>query len=106
MPSVVVLEAVGTPSLMTTELKATLADHAAGHYRVLINLSDELLAVALDHELPGLNEKLYERPPQAFWPALGTRRWTCHPEPSRLEPKRAVRLSLGHPSTTVLRKYG
>ncbi|XXT19239.1 hypothetical protein WME94_54345 [Sorangium sp. So ce429] len=44
---------------MTTELKATLADHAAGNYRVMMNLADELLAVAADHELPRLDEKLY-----------------------------------------------
>jgi general secretion pathway protein A len=53
------LDAAGNPSLMTTELKATLADHAAGNYRVLMNLSDELLTVALDRELPRLDEKLY-----------------------------------------------
>ena len=53
------LEAAGSPSLMTTELKATLADHAAGDYRVLMNLSDELIAVALDRERPRLDEKLY-----------------------------------------------
>lgn len=53
------LETAGNPSLMTTELKSTLADHAAGNYRVLMNLSDELLAVAVDRELPRLDEKLY-----------------------------------------------
>jgi type II secretory pathway predicted ATPase ExeA len=53
------LETAGNPSLMTTELKATLADHAAGNYRVLMNLSDELLTLALDRELPRLDEKLY-----------------------------------------------
>jgi type II secretory pathway predicted ATPase ExeA len=53
------LESAGNPSLMTTELKATLADHAAGNYRVLMNLSDELLTLALDRELPRLDEKLY-----------------------------------------------
>jgi general secretion pathway protein A len=53
------LEAAGNAGLMTTELKATLADHAAGNYRVLMNLSDELLTVALDRELPRLDEKLY-----------------------------------------------
>jgi len=53
------LESAGNPSLMTTELKATLADHAAGNYRVLMNLSDELLSLALDRELPRLDEKLY-----------------------------------------------
>ena len=53
------LEAAGNPSLMTTELKATLVDHAAGNYRVLMNLADELLTVAADRDLPRLDEKLY-----------------------------------------------
>ena len=53
------LEAAGNPSLMTNELKATLADHAAGNYRVLMNLADELLTVAADRDLPRLDEKLY-----------------------------------------------
>ena len=53
------LETAGNPSLMTTELKATLADHAAGNYRVLMNLADELLMTAVDRELPRLDEKLY-----------------------------------------------
>jgi len=53
------LEAAANPTLMTTELKATLADHAAGNYRVLMNLCDELLAVAADRELRRLDEKLY-----------------------------------------------
>lgn len=53
------LETAGNPSLMTTELKATLADHAAGNYRILMNLADELLANALDRDLPRLDEKLF-----------------------------------------------
>ena len=53
------LEVAGNPSLMTTELKATLADHAAGNYRILMNLADELLATAVDRDLPRLDEKLY-----------------------------------------------
>jgi general secretion pathway protein A len=53
------LDAAGNHSLMTTELKATLADHAAGNYRVLMNLADELLAVATDRELARLDEKLF-----------------------------------------------
>src|SRR5258706_221912 len=52
-------EAAGAPALMTTELKATLAEHAAGNYRVLMTLADELLAVAVDRELPRLDEKLF-----------------------------------------------
>jgi type II secretory pathway predicted ATPase ExeA len=53
------LEAAGNPSMMTPELKATLADHAAGNYRVLMNLCEELLAVAVERDLPRLDEKLY-----------------------------------------------
>ena len=53
------LAAAGNPSLMTSELKVTLAEHAAGNYRVLMNLADELLALAADRELPRLDDKLY-----------------------------------------------
>jgi general secretion pathway protein A len=53
------LAAAGNASLMTAELKATLVDHAAGNYRVLLNLADELLTVAADRDLPRLDEKLY-----------------------------------------------
>jgi general secretion pathway protein A len=53
------LEAAGNPSLMTTELKSTLADHAAGNYRIMMNLADELLTVAADRDLPRLDEKLF-----------------------------------------------
>lgn len=53
------LEAAGNPSLMTTELKATLADHAAGNYRIMMNLADELLATAVERDLERLDEKLY-----------------------------------------------
>lgn len=53
------IETAGCPTLMTTELKSTLADHAAGNYRVLMNLCDELLAIAADKEIPRLDEKLF-----------------------------------------------
>ncbi|MBK8255534.1 MAG: AAA family ATPase [Polyangiaceae bacterium] len=53
------LAAAGNPSLMTPELKATLADHAAGNYRVLMNLADELLHSGADRNLPRLDEKLF-----------------------------------------------
>jgi general secretion pathway protein A len=53
------LAAAGNSSLMTSELRVTLADHAAGNYRVLMNLADELLAVAADRELARLDEKLF-----------------------------------------------
>jgi len=53
------LNAAGNASLMTTELRVTLADHVAGNFRVLMNLSDELLSVAADRKLPHLDEKLF-----------------------------------------------
>jgi type II secretory pathway predicted ATPase ExeA len=53
------LAAAGNPSLMTTELRCTLADHAAGNYRVLMNLADELLAAAAERDGAKLDEKLY-----------------------------------------------
>jgi general secretion pathway protein A len=53
------LAAAGNPTLMTTELRTTLVEHAAGNYRVLMNLGDELLTIASDRELPRLDEKLF-----------------------------------------------
>jgi type II secretory pathway predicted ATPase ExeA len=53
------LDAAGAPQLMTSELKATLAEHAAGNYRVMMNLGDELLTIAAERDLPRLDEKLY-----------------------------------------------
>jgi type II secretory pathway predicted ATPase ExeA len=54
-----VLEAAGNPLLMTTELKVTIAEHAAGNYRVMMNIADELLAGAAERDAPRLDEKLY-----------------------------------------------
>lgn len=53
------LDAAGAPQLMTSELKATLAEHAAGNYRVMMNLGDELLTVAAERDMPRLDDKLY-----------------------------------------------
>lgn len=53
------LDAAGNPALMTTELKVTVAEHAAGNYRVMMNIADELLAAAAERGLPRLDEKLY-----------------------------------------------
>ena len=53
------LAAAGNSALMTSELRVTLADHAAGNYRVMMNLADELLTVATDRDLPRLDEKLF-----------------------------------------------
>jgi type II secretory pathway predicted ATPase ExeA len=53
------LDVAGNQGLMSTELKSTLADHAAGNYRILMNLADELLSIAADRDLPRLDEKLF-----------------------------------------------
>lgn len=53
------LEAAGNTALMTTELKATVAEHSAGNFRVMMNLCDELLAVGYEREVPQLDEELY-----------------------------------------------
>jgi general secretion pathway protein A len=44
---------------MTTELKAALAEHSVGNYRVMMNMADEMLSLALQRELPSLDEKLF-----------------------------------------------
>jgi general secretion pathway protein A len=54
-----VLDVAGNPGLMTTELKATVAEHAAGNYRVMMNIADELLVAAAERDLARLDEKLY-----------------------------------------------
>lgn len=53
------LEAAGNTALMTTELKTTLAEHAAGNYRVMMNLGDELMTIAYERDLPQLDEDLF-----------------------------------------------
>lgn len=53
------LESAGNPALMTQGLKDTLVEHAAGNYRVLMNLGDEVLTAAADREIAVLDEKLY-----------------------------------------------
>jgi type II secretory pathway predicted ATPase ExeA len=70
------LDVAGNPALMSTELKTTLAEHAAGNYRVLMNLGDELLSAALERDLPQLDEKLFFEvfaPPQPKKPAAKKR---------------------------------
>jgi general secretion pathway protein A len=54
-----VLDVAGNPGLMTTELKVTVAEHAAGNYRVMMNIAEELLVAAAERNLPQLDEKLY-----------------------------------------------
>jgi general secretion pathway protein A len=53
------LERAGHPELMTEALKMTLCDHSAGNYRTLTTMAANLLTVALERELPLLDEKLY-----------------------------------------------
>lgn len=53
------LDAAGNSALMTTELKTTLAEHAAGNYRILMNLGDELLSAGVEKDLAQLDEKLF-----------------------------------------------
>lgn len=53
------LKAAGNPKLMTTTLIQTLCEHAAGNLRLLMNLSNDLLAAASEKERDQLDEKLY-----------------------------------------------
>lgn len=62
------LTSAGNAKLLSPELAATLADHAAGNYRTLTTLAGELLTVAAQRELSHLDEKLFFEffaPPQA-----------------------------------------
>lgn len=54
-----VLDAAGAPQLMSTEVRTVMAEHAAGNYRVLMNLGYELLTAAAERELPKIDEKLF-----------------------------------------------
>jgi type II secretory pathway predicted ATPase ExeA len=49
----------GAVKLMTPELIATLADHAQGNLRALMNMAGELLAVAAEREARQIDEKLF-----------------------------------------------
>jgi type II secretory pathway predicted ATPase ExeA len=53
------LASAGNAKLLTPELAATLIDHAAGNYRMLMTMAGELLAGAAQRELSQLDEKLY-----------------------------------------------
>ena len=70
------LDVAGNPTLLTAELKTTLAEHALGNYRVLTTMAAELLAVAAQRELAQLDEKLYLEvfvPPRSAAPAKSRR---------------------------------
>ena len=53
------LERAGNPTLMTEALKSTICDHALGNYRAMTTIAANLLTVAVERELPQLDEKLY-----------------------------------------------
>jgi type II secretory pathway predicted ATPase ExeA len=75
------LDAAGNPNLLTAELRATLAEHALGNYRVLTTLAGELLAVAAQRDLAQLDEKLYLEvfaPPRSAAPAKPRRPADAH----------------------------
>lgn len=53
------MSVAGNANLMTAELMATLAEHAAGNLRLLANLSADLLEAGAKKEVGRLDEKLY-----------------------------------------------
>jgi type II secretory pathway predicted ATPase ExeA len=53
------LAEAGNAGLMTQELRHTLCDHAAGNFRILAAMANDLLATAAQRNLPQLDEKLY-----------------------------------------------
>lgn len=53
------VRAAGAPKLMTAELIATLADHAQGNLRALMNIAAELLDAAAQREARHIDEKLF-----------------------------------------------
>jgi type II secretory pathway predicted ATPase ExeA len=53
------LNKAGAPKLMTPELVSTLADHAQGNLRALMNMGAELLELAAEREARHIDEKLF-----------------------------------------------
>ena len=54
-----VLTQAGNTHLMTPELMTTLAEHAAGNYRILMTMAGELLDAAVQCDAKQMDEKLY-----------------------------------------------
>ena len=54
-----VLATAGAPKLMTSELIATLCDHAQGNLRALMNMAGELLSLAAQREARQIDEQLF-----------------------------------------------
>jgi type II secretory pathway predicted ATPase ExeA len=53
------LKQAGNPRLISSALVDTLCEHAAGNYRVLMTMANDLLAGALQRELDQIDEKLF-----------------------------------------------
>jgi type II secretory pathway predicted ATPase ExeA len=54
-----VLEKAGNAKLMSPELQATLVEHAAGNYRALMSMANDLLLVGAKNELHHLDERTF-----------------------------------------------
>jgi type II secretory pathway predicted ATPase ExeA len=63
------LKEAGNPRLMSAPLIDTLCEHAAGNYRLLMNMANELLALGMQREVDQLDEKLFF---EAFDPQAAT----------------------------------
>jgi general secretion pathway protein A len=44
---------------MNASVQNALCEHAAGNCRLLVNMANELLALAVNRELPQIDEKLF-----------------------------------------------
>ena len=53
------LEQAGRPDLLTPEVRRTLAEHAAGNLRILLNMANDLLDAAARRRLEQIDAKLY-----------------------------------------------
>lgn len=53
------IASAGNTALMSSKLKSTLTEHAAGNYRIMMNMADELLAAGAQREMAQLDEKLF-----------------------------------------------
>ena len=66
-----ILTQAGNLHLMTPELITALCEHAAGNFRLLCTMADNLLALAAQREAPKLDEKLFF---ELFAPSQSSRR--------------------------------
>jgi len=54
-----ILAKAGNPNLMNPQVQIALCEHAAGNYRLLMNMANELLLLAASREIPQIDEKLF-----------------------------------------------